>query len=114
MSLLFFLMIRRPPRSTLLPYTTLFRSVSFTAAEIGIIVGDKIVGRRVSVWLGDRRLFTLPWFIIFLQERRESRLVPVGGYSDAEGWFLKTAYTYYLNPSHYGLLHAAWMERLGV
>src|SRR2546425_4364133 len=26
MSILFFLMIRRPPRSTLFPYTTLFRS----------------------------------------------------------------------------------------
>src|SRR5256886_3574129 len=26
----FFLMIRRPPRSTLFPYTTLFRSLSFT------------------------------------------------------------------------------------
>src|SRR3989442_2895715 len=26
----FFLMIRRPPRSTLFPYTTLFRSVGFT------------------------------------------------------------------------------------
>src|ERR1039457_4250297 len=26
--LLFFLMIRRPPRSTLFPYTTLFRSIS--------------------------------------------------------------------------------------
>src|SRR3989338_6632425 len=28
--LFFFLMIRRPPRSTLFPYTTLFRSFSFT------------------------------------------------------------------------------------
>src|SRR5574341_2368901 len=28
--LLFFLMIRRPPRSTLFPYTTLFRSISIT------------------------------------------------------------------------------------
>src|SRR5439155_9260369 len=27
---LFFLMIRRPPRSTLFPYTTLFRSIYFT------------------------------------------------------------------------------------
>src|SRR3712207_8545947 len=27
----FFLMIRRPPRSTLFPYTTLFRSHNFTA-----------------------------------------------------------------------------------
>src|SRR5689334_24324439 len=29
----FFLMIRRPPRSTLFPYTTLFRSPSSTAAK---------------------------------------------------------------------------------
>src|SRR5438309_11927258 len=28
LSLFFFLMIRRPPRSTLFPYTTLFRSLS--------------------------------------------------------------------------------------
>jgi len=88
--------------------------VSFTAREIGIIVGDKIVGRQVSVWLGDRRLFTLPYFIIFLQERRESRLAPVVGYSEAEGWFVKTAYSYYLSPSHYGSVLADWMERLGV
>src|SRR5450432_4524825 len=31
-SLLFFLMIRRPPRSTLFPYTTLFRSPSAAAS----------------------------------------------------------------------------------
>src|SRR2546430_13725317 len=30
--LFFFLMIRRPPRSTLFPYTTLFRSLSFERA----------------------------------------------------------------------------------
>src|SRR3712207_4568991 len=29
----FFLMIRRPPRSTLFPYTTLFRSFSLTKAS---------------------------------------------------------------------------------
>src|SRR5256885_11154766 len=31
--LFFFLMIRRPPRSTLFPYTTLFRSPASTAAS---------------------------------------------------------------------------------
>src|SRR5260370_7658725 len=29
----FFLMIRRPPRSTLFPYTTLFRSLSYRVAD---------------------------------------------------------------------------------
>src|SRR5260370_34601228 len=32
-SSLFFLMIRRPPRSTLFPYTTLFRSLNAVPAE---------------------------------------------------------------------------------
>src|SRR5256885_2960511 len=32
--LFFFLMIRRPPRSTLFPYTTLFRSDARAAAEV--------------------------------------------------------------------------------
>src|SRR2546430_7259378 len=32
---LFFLMIRRPPRSTLFPYTTLFRSARLHAAIVG-------------------------------------------------------------------------------
>src|SRR5690349_25038384 len=42
-SFFFFLMIRRPPRSTLFPYTTLFRS------QRGQVVDD----RRVPVQLGD-------------------------------------------------------------
>src|SRR2546429_6754990 len=37
-SLFFFLMIRRPPRSTLFPYTTLFRSV-----RLAVIGGIEIV-----------------------------------------------------------------------
>src|SRR3712207_7355327 len=31
----FFLMIRRPPRSTLFPYTTLFRSLASLASSVG-------------------------------------------------------------------------------
>src|SRR3712207_8411310 len=34
MILLFFLMIRRPPRSTLFPYTTLFRSTNNTCVKL--------------------------------------------------------------------------------
>src|SRR3712207_7225101 len=36
---IFFLMIRRPPRSTLFPYTTLFRSFLQLAAHHRVIVG---------------------------------------------------------------------------
>lgn len=88
--------------------------VHITADEISVFLNDKIVGRRVSLWVGGRRLFTVPSFIIFLRERRETRITPVVGYSEAEGWFLKTSYSYFLNEDHYGFLHGDWMERLGV
>src|SRR3712207_7075551 len=45
----FFLMIRRPPRSTLFPYTTLFRSAM--AAEV--------VGRTVVFELSRQQMFCL-------------------------------------------------------
>ena len=34
----FFLMIRRPPRSTLFPYTTLFRSKKLLIAFVGVVI----------------------------------------------------------------------------
>src|SRR4051794_41779871 len=36
--LFFFLMIRRPPRSTLFPYTTLFRSAAVQLADVGLVL----------------------------------------------------------------------------
>src|SRR6202521_6278299 len=49
-SLVFFLMIRRPPRSTLFPYTTLFRSH-------GLPTGGK---SAQNICAGNRRLFLVP------------------------------------------------------
>src|SRR5947199_6618395 len=46
--LFFFLLLRRPPRSTLFPYTTLFRSRDETRAEIGE------TGRRSQAPADDR------------------------------------------------------------
>jgi F0F1-type ATP synthase membrane subunit b/b' len=36
-------MIRRPPRSTLFPYTTLFRSVRAAAAEAAVAAAETIL-----------------------------------------------------------------------
>src|SRR3712207_9511264 len=58
----FFLMIRRPPRSTLFPYTTLFRSALQGFREIQKIYADKknfeieIIDLRDEYWIErDRR-----------------------------------------------------------
>src|SRR2546427_6401867 len=46
-------MIRRPPRSTLFPYTTLFRSVITHAAEL-----DSLLGRYAEHWTVHRMAIT--------------------------------------------------------
>src|SRR5204863_8292039 len=51
----FFLLIRRPPRSTLFPYTTLFRSVIETE-ERESRGGTQADGRSADVQLGTRAL----------------------------------------------------------
>src|SRR2546429_5742986 len=48
-SLFFFLMIRRPPRSTLFPYTTLFRSHNSSLICDGPVLGDVITVYSSSV-----------------------------------------------------------------
>src|SRR2546428_214110 len=88
--------------------------VFVTAAELSIFPDDKIVGRQVSVWVAGHRLFTVPFFMIFLRERRDTRIAPTVGYSDAEGWFIRTSWAYFLNEHQYGFVHADWFERLGV
>src|SRR2546430_6224890 len=49
-------MIRRPPRSTLFPYTTLFRSVQAPEqpVEVAHVVGG-VVGDRHAVAVGEAR-----------------------------------------------------------
>src|SRR5260370_26109220 len=49
--ILFFLMIRRPPRSTLFPYTTLFRSGQQGLDGLGV---DPGVGRIEGSEVGER------------------------------------------------------------
>src|SRR3712207_8902269 len=64
--MLFFLMIRRPPRSTLFPYTTLFRSITYRGRTSGTVYtipvtyqrqdsGLRIVSMRHDRWWRNLR-----------------------------------------------------------
>src|SRR5258708_30782098 len=65
--LFFFLMIRRPPRSTLFPYTTLFRSV-FGAPETGV---DWSIITAATVMTMAPLLIA---FLLFQRDRKSTRL----------------------------------------
>src|SRR5216683_6194079 len=72
LQLLFFLMIRRPPRSTLFPYTTLFRSrrAALRAEGLGRFAGDSGV---------DRLDLPSAWRLARRHQRDEARVSPVHG-----------------------------------
>src|SRR2546430_12451663 len=59
----FFLMIRRPPRSTLFPYTTLFRSRAFEPPLDAVDIGIKrsVPGRAGGI---ERRPAFLPHAVV--------------------------------------------------
>src|SRR5256885_9496352 len=91
-------MIRRPPRSTLFPYTTLFRSLAFgaTFAEARDVFWD--APRLQSAWSGPERLFLLSadrkstrlnsshlvisYAVFCLKKKKESRAVSASTSSD--------------------------------
>src|SRR2546426_9134446 len=45
-------MIRRPPRSTLFPYTTLFRSLGMAAAAAGVVANLAVSEYKIRVGRG--------------------------------------------------------------
>src|SRR5947209_12502535 len=61
----FFLMIRRPPRSTLFPYTTLFRSISHL---VGLYAFARPCVRHLVAHAGATHRVVLP------QDRKSTRL----------------------------------------
>src|SRR3712207_9463332 len=57
----FFLMIRRPPRSTLFPYTTLFRSQTVglsytTASKNAFLTGTYVVLTPFFAWIFTKKM----------------------------------------------------------
>src|SRR2546422_4223851 len=50
-------MIRRPPRSTLFPYTTLFRSLDATYARVEQLWGPGFVRGTHTAWRAGRYVF---------------------------------------------------------
>src|SRR5256886_15921131 len=103
MCFFFFLMIRRPPRSTLFPYTTLFRSSMVIAVPTGV----KIFNWLATTWRGNLIFDTaMLWALGFIA------VFTIGGLS---GIFLAafpvdwqgTATYYLVAHMHYGLFGGA-------
>src|SRR2546426_8960671 len=65
----FFLMIRRPPRSTLFPYTTLFRSVCWSLWTRSVVRGTLTIPASAEALLAERTRV-----LIIDEDRKSTRL----------------------------------------
>src|SRR3712207_8960106 len=72
----FFLMIRRPPRSTLFPYTTLFRSEANPGLRLGAAIGgtDPLRNKLVLVDDGSPLVGFPDWVEQLVADRKSTRL----------------------------------------
>src|SRR5439155_23007713 len=82
-SIFFFLMLRRPPRSTLFPYTTLFRSAfgveriySWTQPGDDPVLREKAAYLNVPFFLGRAAFYFAVWMLLahFRSEEHTSEL----------------------------------------
>src|SRR2546422_3743237 len=92
-------MIRRPPRSTLFPYTTLFRSILANRRFVRSRLKRFSVANHdeVQTWHGEQQLIAraraphrvLRQFIVTLTDRKSTRLNSSHGYISDSVFFLK-------------------------
>ncbi|MDI6869802.1 MAG: hypothetical protein QME79_00345 [Bacillota bacterium] len=83
------------------------------AREITVYLDDRLEARQVSYFEGRTRLFTLPYLIVPLKKENQFEL-PRLGYSQTDGWFVKTTYNYYRNPAAYGAYFLDWYQKKGL
>ncbi|HHY10574.1 MAG TPA: LPS-assembly protein LptD [Firmicutes bacterium] len=84
--------------------------------EIEVIPDEKAIIRGVTYYEGKIPIFYWPYLVIPLdtQERDTRFSLPVVGFGEEEGYYLKNTFNYYSNPKAYGHLYFDIFTRLGL
>jgi len=84
------------------------------ATEMIIYPKDKIIARNISWYEGNTKIFTLPYFLVFLDRKTQMPILPKIGQNSSDGWFVKTNFNYYIDDNSYGTLYIDWLEEKGI
>jgi len=84
------------------------------AKEIIIYPKDKIIVRNISWYEGNKKIITLPFFIIFLDRKTQQPILPKIGQNSADGWYIKTNFNYYMTEKSYGTIYVDWLQKKGI
>ena len=80
--------------------------------QVEIIPGDKLIARNVDVYIGNRKIMRLPWFIVWLKNQR-TPFVPDSGSNSVEGKYVRLLYQYALSQNQLGGVRLDMTEKLG-
>jgi len=86
----------------------------FEAKKIIIIPEKRIYAWNVSWYEGKTKIFTYPYFIIFLDRPYQLPYVPKIGYSKADGLYIKNTLNYFTNPYSWGSVYIDWYSKKGL
>lgn len=81
--------------------------------KVDIYTEDKLIAKKIKFRLFDKTLFYFPAYIVSLKEKERQPFVPRIGHTKQDGWFIKTAYNYYLKTDNYGTLYYDWIQKKG-
>ena len=83
------------------------------AKELRIRPGRDLTARHASLWLGNRRIMSVPSFWVSLRAMRRQGFIPEVGESALEGSYLKTRTGYVMSDRSYGAILLDAMSRRG-
>ena len=87
---------------------------SFAARDVYIIPGKRLVGRDVTFYRKNKRIFRLPYFVVPLNDRQARQtLTPQVGQTPDEGYFIKFALGYALAAALPGILRVEEFQKKG-
>lgn len=83
--------------------------------ELEYYPDEKVIIRGVTYYEGKVPLFYWPYLVIPLDlDDRSAFALPVLGYSEVEGYYMKNTFNYFLNSNAYGHLYVDLFTRQGV
>jgi hypothetical protein len=84
------------------------------AEQITIYPDDKIIAKKISWYEGEKKIFTLPSFMIFLRGKNQLPYIPDIGQSSSKGLFFKNQFNYVEDETSYGSIYLDWMQKKGL
>ncbi len=83
------------------------------AKRIEIIPDKKVILHSISYWDFGIKIFTLPYYVIFLDRKEQLPFIPIIGQSSSTGFYVNLFFNYFVNNDSYGTVYLDWYQKDG-